>query len=280
MKKFIAAFDGLRFSASALSYAIELAKNANAHLVGVFLEDPHLHSYGLAEIQHYKDESFEGHLRTLNKKDDDKRQASVHSFRSTCEAAGIAYSVHRDRNAPIRELLHESIYADLLIVRATEDFATRPPEAPSSFVRELLQDVQCPVVLVPEYYHAIMGVKLLYDGSPASVCALRSFSHLFENLRQEETEVITVKGGTANMHIPDGRLIREFAKRHFPHAEITVLNGYADEGIIRYLRLQKKEVLLVLGAHRRSALSRLFHPSMTYELLHHLKMPLFVANHG
>ena len=36
MKKFVAAFDGLNFSESTLEYAVEIAKGAKAHLVGVF----------------------------------------------------------------------------------------------------------------------------------------------------------------------------------------------------------------------------------------------------
>ena len=36
MKKIIAAFDGLKFSKSTRDYAIQIAKENNAHLVGVF----------------------------------------------------------------------------------------------------------------------------------------------------------------------------------------------------------------------------------------------------
>ena len=39
MKKFIVAFDGLRFSESVRDYAVMLARQSGAHLVGVFLED-------------------------------------------------------------------------------------------------------------------------------------------------------------------------------------------------------------------------------------------------
>jgi len=44
MKKFIAAFDGLKFCESTSEYAISLAKQTRAHLVGVFLDDFTHHS--------------------------------------------------------------------------------------------------------------------------------------------------------------------------------------------------------------------------------------------
>ncbi|RYY40646.1 MAG: universal stress protein [Chitinophagaceae bacterium] len=277
MKKFIVAFDGLRLSDSSMSYAIDLAHKANAHLVGVFIEDPHLHSYSLAEIEHYTGESFEGNVRALNRKDDERRLASVETFRHACEAGGINFSIHRDRNAPLSELLHESIYADLLLIKANEGLRSKREDAPTSFVQQLISEARCPLLLVPEYYRHFNAIKLLYDGSPASVAALRAFSYLFEDLMPAQTEIITVKHNDENAHLPDAKLIKEFAKRHFPQADFTLLKGYADEAIVRHLRLQKTEPLLVLGAHRRGMLARLFRASLANQLLHLLKMPLFIV---
>ena len=116
MKKFIAAFDGLRFSESALDYAIFLAKHAKAHLVGVFLEDFMRHSYGLADITKYAGEDLDGYLQQLNEKDKEAQNESVDRFEQACQNVGLNYSIHRDRNVAMQELLHESIYADLIII--------------------------------------------------------------------------------------------------------------------------------------------------------------------
>ena len=50
MKKFIAAFDGLKFSTSTRDYAIQLAKQNNSHLIGVFLNDFTYHSYKIYDL--------------------------------------------------------------------------------------------------------------------------------------------------------------------------------------------------------------------------------------
>lgn len=278
MKKFIVAFDSLRFSESALDYAVFLAKHGNVHLVSVFLEDFIRHGYAISDITKYEGEDFEQHMHDLDEKDNDDRNDSVDKFEQACQNAGINYTVHRDRNVAIQELLHESIYADLLIISETETISRHEETAPTGFVRELLNDVQCPVIVVPERYRPINKIVLLYDGEPSSVYAVRMFSYLFDSLKEFETQVITVKSRVDNLHLPDNRLMKEFIKRHYPKAEYIVLKGQAEDQIIQFLHQQKKNPLVVLGAYRRNRLSRLFKPSMVDDLLQHLNMPLFIAH--
>lgn len=278
MKKFIAAFDSLRFSESTLNYAVFLAKHSDAHLVGVFLDDFTRHSYSIVDIAKYEGGMFDEHIQQLNVKDKEERDKSVEKFEAACQNAGINYSVHRDRNIAIQELLHESIYADLVVISEDETVTRYEEAAPTGFIRELLNDVQCPVVVIPSKYMPVDKVVLLYDGEPSSVYAVRIFSYLFESLKDLETQILTVKAREESLHLPDNRLMKEFIKRHYPKAEYIVLKGQAEDQIIQFLHREKKNPLLVLGAYRRNKLSRLFKPSMADNLLQHLKMPLFIAH--
>jgi len=278
MKKFIAAFDGLKFSEANMRYAIFLAKRGNAHLVGVFLEDFTVHSYSIADITTYEGQSFDSHMNELNDKDQVERNESVEIFENACKNAGLNYSVHRDKNIALQDLLHESIYADLLIINLEETLTRYEETVPTRFMKDLLSDVQCPVVITPSKYKPIDKIIMLYDGEPSSVHAARTFSYLFDPVKDLETEVLTVKAVEESMHLPDNRLIKEFIKRHYPKAEYILLKGIAEEEIIRYLHHEKKDPMVVAGAYRRGRLSRLFHPSMADHLMRHLKMPLFIAH--
>ena len=278
MKKFVAAFDGLRFSESTLDYAIFFAKHAKAHLVGVFLEDIIRHSYGLADITKYAGENVDSHLQDLNENDREAQNESVYRFEQACQNSGLNYTVHRDRNVAILELLHESIYSDLIVINEDETLTRYEKPSPTRFIRELLNDVQCPVVIVPQKYKPVEKIVMLYDGEPSSVHAVRMFSYLFEEIKHFETQIVKVNAKEESMHLPDNRLIKEFIKRHYPKAEYIVLKGNAEDEIIRYLHREKKDPLIVLGAYRRNKLSRLFKPSMADYLLQHLKVPLFIAH--
>jgi nucleotide-binding universal stress UspA family protein len=278
MKKFIAAFDGLKFSESTLNYAIFLTKLSNAHLVGVFLDDFTRHSYSIPDIAKYEGGIFDKHIQELDEKDKEERDKSVEQFETACRKAGINYSVHRDKNIAIQELLHESIYADLVIINGDETLTKYGAPSPTRFVRELLDDIQCSVLVVPDSYKPVDKIILLYDGEPSSVFAVRMFSYLFGAINHFETQVLTVKGIEESMHLPDNRLMKEFIKRHYPGIEYVVLKGHVEDEIIQYLHREKKNPLIVLGAYRRSRLSRLFKPSMADYLFQHLKMPLFIAH--
>lgn len=278
MKKFIAAFDSLNFSESTLDYAIFLAKNSQAHLVGVFLEDAARHSYSIADVSRYEGADFDKHVAEAEEHDKEERTKSKHQFEAACQQSSLNYAIHRDKNIAIDDLLHESIYADLLIINAGETLNRYEEAAPSRFIRDLLTEVQCPVVLTPPKYKPIDKVVMLYDGEPSSVYAVRNFGYLFEFATRLETEVITVKAPEESMHVPDNKLVKEFIKRHFPKAEYVLLKGLAEDEIIKYLHREKKDPLIVLGAYKRNKLSRLFRPSMADYLLEHLKMPLFIAH--
>ena len=56
MKKFLAVFDGYKMSPSTIDYAIQVTKLAEAHLVGIFLNEFIYHSYNVYEVMTtYKD---------------------------------------------------------------------------------------------------------------------------------------------------------------------------------------------------------------------------------
>lgn len=277
MKKFIVAIDGLQYSESTVQYAITLAQQSNAHLTGIFLDDFTYHSYKIYEL--IGDNGVEEERReALEKIDIEKRLQAVKNFRENCEEAGIHFNVHSDKSFAIQELLHESIYADLLIIDGKETFMHYQENQPTRFVRGLLAHVQCPVLVVPSQFQQIEKIVFLYDGNPSSVYAIRTFSYLLPFLRKLEIEVITVQTGHDQLYLPDKRLMREFMDRHFPTATYKLLRGVPETLIAEQLGSEKENTMVVLGAYRRGLMSRWFRPSMADVLMEKLRIPLFIAH--
>ncbi|MBA2746336.1 MAG: universal stress protein [Flavisolibacter sp.] len=254
-----------------------MAKKFEAHLVGVFLDDFTRHSYSVAEITQYKG-SFDAHLQTMNAKDDQARDASVQRFNKACSEAGISFSIHRDKNIALQELLHESIYSDLLIISRMETFTRFEEQAPTRFMKDLLADVLCPVLVVPTEYQEPQKAVMLYDGEPSSVHAVKLFSYLSGANKMASIEVLSVQPEEDAQHIPDQRLMKEFMNRHFPDAGYTVLNGQPVQAIIHHLAAHDPGAIVVLGAYRRGRLSRMFRPSMADVLMKQVQTPLFIAH--
>lgn len=278
MKKIIAAFDGLKFSAGTRDYAIQLAKQSSAHLVGIFLDDFTYHSYKIYDLIKEEGGIFESKRKRLEKKDAKTRAIAVNSFENACRKAGLEFTLHRDRSIAIQELLHESIYADLLLIDSSETLTHYPENIPTRFIRDLLTDVQCPVLVVPHKFTPVNKLILLYDGEPSSVHAIKMFSYTLPSLKQNPVEVLSVNLVKQSLHAPDNKLMKEFMKRHFPKAAYTVLKGLPETEIVNYLKTQKDIPLVVLGAYRRGMVSRWFRASMADTLMKDLKLPLFIAH--
>jgi nucleotide-binding universal stress UspA family protein len=278
MKKFLAVFDGYKMSQSTMDYAIWLTKASNAHLIGIFLDEFIYRNYSVYNVITTA-ENQEETLKQQDEKDQAKRDEAVLQFKNSCRKAGVNFSTHRDKSIAIQELKHESMFADLVIINEYETFTKNTEEAPTDFIKDLLGDVQCPVIVVPTEFKPIDKIVLLYDGRPSSLYAIKMFSYLFGNLRELPVEVYTVKDHfMGSMRVPDNKLMKEFIDRHFPTATYSVTKGNAEEQITGYLREYKENQLVVLGAYLRSEMSRLFKTSMADILMRELDTPLFIAH--
>ena len=278
MKKITAAFDGLQLSESTMEYAIHIARGCRAHLSGVFFDDLIHHSYQFTDLVSEEGAVSDKKLKLLAEKDEKTRKNSMRIFKETCETAGVEFSVHRSKNVAVKDVLHESIYSDLLIINRKEDFNIHPGEIPSDFMREILADVQCPVLVVPETYNPVQKIIVLYDGDPSSVFAIKMFGYILTLFRHLTVQVLSVKSETTDPGIPDRSLMKEFMKLYFPGAEYTFLKGNPEETILTFLEQQNEEILVVLGAYRRGRVSRWFKPSMADILMSRLALPIFIAH--
>ena len=277
MKKILAAIDGLKYSQSTEDYAIYLAKQMNAHLVGVFLDDFTRHSKGIYELMSSEGGIEDTKINMLEKEDKELRKLASKRFQTACEEAGIEHSVHHDRNIAIQELLLESIYADLLIIDSRETITHFTENPPTRFVKDLLSKVECPVLLVPQTFHPVRKIVLLYDGEPSSVFAIKSFCQLFDSLTKLETEMIHVKAANEKEQLPNNRLMKEFMGKHFPNSVYTILKGLPDVEIINYMKDKHQRALIVLGGYNRGTLSKWLKPSVTNALIMETSTPIFLA---
>lgn len=278
MKKFLAVFDGYKMIKSTLDYAIQLTQVANAHLVGVFLDEFIYRSYNVVKVMKTY-ENYEEKMKELDAKDKKKRDDAALQFQKVCSKAGIHFSIHRDRGIAINDLKRESMFADLMVINEFETFTKYKQESPTRFMKDLLGDVQCPVLVVPDNFKAVEKIVLLYDGGPSSLYAVKMFSYLFGSFMDVPVEVFTVKDhSNASSRLPNNKLMREFIKRHFPKASYTIVKGIAEKQIVGHLRKYKENELVVLGAYRRSELSRWFKTSMADTLMKELDTPLFIAH--
>lgn len=277
MKKFIAAFDGLKYATSTRDYALYLSKLTSAHLVGLFLDDPTYSSHKIYDAI-TQEGIAENKIKEYAVEDAELRKKAADDFEEHCRNNKLEHSIHHDHHVASVDILHESNFADLLIINTKETFTHYTEKIPTRFIKDVLSSSKCPVLLTPSKFHTIEKIVLLYDGEPSSVYAIKMFSYILPQLKFIETELLCINAPTSDLHLPDNKLIKEWMKKHFADAQFTVIKGWAEEEILKQIKQTKENTLIVIGAYSRGLISNWLKNSMANVLMKEINFPMFIAH--
>jgi hypothetical protein len=276
MKKVIVAFNSLGLSESALQYAIFLARTCKAHLVGVFLREDTQLGYAIYEAIERQSEAGRRIFDEIGRSDKATMEKTIAAFEAGCRKAGINYSVRRNKKNALDELLHETAFADLLVIDASETFSYIGNKLPGWFMKNVLHDAQCPVITVPKKFNPVDKLVLLYDGGPASIRAIKLFDYILPELSDLEATLLSVKNEKDSLHLPDNKLMKEWMKRHYSRVNYRIVKGEEKE-IGRIVSPEGAHALIVTGSYQRSSLSMWLRRSLADLLLRETRSPLFIA---
>ncbi len=272
MKKIIIAFDGENFSEGAFDFALKLNELKPILLTGIFLPlstFSNLWNYTAANGAVYMPVIEESDMETVAK--------NRTRFEKLCQHNSIEYRVHEDsENFSLQELKKESIFADLLLLGSETFFENLGTETPNGYLKEVLHDVKCPVIIVPEKFSFPKSIVLGYDGSKESVYAIKQFAYLFPELCNKEVMLVFASEDETD-DFPDKILIEELAARHFSNLTLCKLDFNPKQFFGTWISV-KESVLLVSGSYSRSSLSQLFKKSFISEVVSQHELPIFIAH--
>jgi nucleotide-binding universal stress UspA family protein len=274
--KILAVFDGTKYSEGASKYAIEIAKATNSMLVGIFVQDMRYlnFTYAYAWDQPFIDFTA---IESSQKSEKQNIDGNIRQFHENCNAKGIKHKVHLDKGVPLQEVLRESIFADLIVVDSDTSFFSLGDAAPNPFLKDLLVDSHCPVLIVPHQYTYFDSATICYDGSPSSVYATKAFSYLFPELGDMVITIVSVNEKSGN-HIKDGTNLKDLLNAHFNNVDYEVLHGNPEEELLKYLKNKAGNSIVVMGSYGRNAISRLLHQSVSNRVIKELNVPVFIAH--
>jgi len=201
---------------------------------------------------------------------------NIEQFQEACARRGINSTVHRDRGLPLQEIITESRYADLLLIDAETSFSADKESVPTDFVKAVLIGAECPVVVLPPSFDGIEQLVFTYDGRPSSVHAMKQFTYLFPELRQQPVVVISINDEEMN---PEERYkMKEWLHMHYKEVDFVTSYGSVKPGLLELL-LQRSRAFIVMGAYGRSMISNLLRPSHATPVLKMVSQPVFIAHH-
>ncbi|MES1213932.1 MAG: universal stress protein [Bacteroidota bacterium] len=272
MKKILLAFDGSHFSKGAFEFARILNESERILLTGVFLPQ-----VDYANLWSYSGGGISGNtfIPLLEDEDAEAVAQNIDKFESLCRKNGIEYRTHDDFSEfALPGLRKESRFADLLIVGSESFYENFGTGEPNDYLKDTLHEVECPVIVVPENFDVPKSTILLYDGSDASVYAIKQFTYLFPELLKNKAMLVYINN---HEEIPEQVNIEELTARHFPDLTIMKLEFDPAKYLTTWLT-DKKPGILVSGSFSRSAFSRMLKKSFVSEVIREHTLPVFIAH--
>lgn len=276
MKKILFAVDCDPTDEDAVDFACHLARLTSSRVDGIFLNEP-----VMEEVVVIGSRTGRSGLGTtaLTESDKESEQAAqrvenIQLFREHASQTGVPFTVHLDKGIPAGELAKESFYADLLVM-SPDTFSKGDEVIPSEFVRNILHDAACPVVLAPGSFEQIGNVVFCYDGSKSSIYAIKQFSYLFPQLGSQRVKIVSLKAEGPKPE--EQSRLTEWLRSQYSDVEWIARGPEAAEALFHYL-LKKHDDFVVMGPYGHGLLSSFFEPDCETGALLFPNLPIFITH--
>jgi nucleotide-binding universal stress UspA family protein len=278
MEKILIAVDSHDLDRNTVRFACQIAKMTGSRLTAVFLEDQrtirNLAFEAIAEPANLAAATLleatleEAEIHTL-------REKNMLLFKQLATDEGVRSTIYLDKGVPARELITETLFADLLILDASA-FSDLTDEPPSGFVKDILHDAGCPVIIAPEYFNGIDSIIFCYDGGRSSLYAIKQFAYLFPRLSGQRVKVVDLQPQDTLSH--DQARIIAWLKTHFSSVDWLSVRPDEAEALFDFLR-EKGDDIVVMGAYGNGLLASFFPQDTEPGITRTTPLPLFITHH-
>lgn len=275
MKKILYVTDALDLHLENLDFAGYVAGLAKSKLLAVFLENDESETRPDSMIRTAASNAGINVTEEPLSLKEHTCDTNIQRFKSACENKGIDCAVHRDRGNPLTELILESRYADLILLDAGTSFAGNQEEVPSDFVKNVMSNAECPIVIMPASFNGISDLVFTYDGKAAAIHAIKQFTYLFPQLNELKTVVICINPEEVD---PEERYkFREWMHAHYTNLDFLSTEGNVKIGLVELL-FDRDQAFVVMGAYGRNMVSNFFRPSHANPVIKVISQAIFVAH--
>jgi len=278
MKRILLAIDSQNMNINAVDFACYLARLSNSELTAIFLEDLLIEnpvmvsqqdSAPLASMVREELEQYENKIR--------KRDENMRLFIEMAEEREVEAFVYLDRGVPAADMISASLFADMLVVDAATSFTQVQEGPPTVFVKSILQEAGCPVIIAPESFQDIENIVFCYDGSKSSVYAIKQFTYLFPELRHKKARLVYLnKENEPSME--EDLAVVQLVKHYYKDTDFMALDVNNTSLFFEYL-LEKKNDFVVMGGYGKGLLTSFFEFDAEADEYRTTSLPIFVAHY-
>ena len=282
MKKILVAFDGSRYSESALNYALKLSNPGSDLIVGLFIEDLSyaymFSNFGVDPMGHELSSGYGPYIDEVRAREAADIEQNKKAFMDRCEESGARYTTHLGEGGTAKRLVEESVFADLLITGYQVYFSNMGETDEQKVLKDVLAETNCPVLVVPEEDRPVEDIIFTYDGGEEAVYAIKQFTYLLSpSVGDLHYELLSIQPD-ASASLPNESLVREYLHQHYPDINYEIKEGDKPEEALTQHMGERPHAVLVMGSFGRNAVSRFFSASKASGLLESKSTPVFIAH--
>ena len=265
MKKIIVLINGISAPWHIITFSLNIAKQNNAEVYALFIKNERRNFPYPSDM-----ESTETNLSGEKEKveNEDLEEKNIEVFKSLCNDEKV--KCHFEKDISLKQLVDASSGADIIVADSHDDFQRYS-------IKDILAEVKCPVCLISVNATEIKKTILLYDGSEDALYAITAYSRLFPKLCEEKSYLLTINP-KEKVKMADRKAIMRKLEKKFSNLEMVSLSGNLSNKLIEFLDEHTENTIVVMGAYGRSAISRLFNPSLSNVVLEQTRTSLFIAH--
>ncbi len=265
MEKLLVVLNGMHIPMHVLQFAMDTAKKNKYCIEALFLHEEQSHDLGYPFPNDLALTAETVTSETLAEEQEKLLADNIQFVEHECSIVNVPCTIQQ--RVTLRELVQISASADLLLVDTKAVFQNFE-------LNDLFTDVECPVCSVAATAAKPRHIVFAFDGSEGSKYAIRKFADLFPDLPEADMHLVSVDTDN-NKH---GEFINDWLTPRYKSLSTHLLSGNEKEALVDFLRQYPDDALVVMGAFGRSALSRLFHPSLATAVLNNTRLSLFLAH--
>lgn len=272
MKKIAFACDGKNFSPGSIEFINWMQQQEPVLVTGVFFSSVNYEMLIATSIA-----GDAGAYLNYNAETAEEIASSVRTFETHCQKACMTYRVHQENKSwNPEDIRKETRFADLLVISAEKFCADINSNQPNSYMRQVLHNAECPIVLVPENFRVPERLLFAYDGRKESMFALKQFSYLFPGMSSTETDIVYMQEDQ-NDHIPDLSYLEEYAGCHFDNLNF-MKQHFNPRKYFATWTAENDNIILISGAYSRTGISELLEKSFAEDVIRNHRFPVFIAH--
>ncbi len=243
-KKIVIGFAGGTFDKQEIDFTFKFLPNKHMLYVGAVINELE----GVPQVLPCQGANCSGGGQAcVQKKERKARQQLYKYLADKCEELGCRHIIHKEEGCQPHELIRETQYADLLIIsqQTYNAYVKRAHEEKPVPFRKLLENVGCPVLVLPENSREIEQVVMTFDGTAAAMRGIKQFSYLLPELGGNLPVTVLTTYCEEEPPFMEEKLFIEYLKQHFANLAVHKLNDETEHTIYSAVGLNTRTLMVV-----------------------------------